>query len=129
MARVCIADLEADGLLDVATRVHCGVFKDVKTNEIFKFTEHTVGAMLEFMASCDACIMHNGIGYDWPLLRKLYAFDYKGKKVDTLLMSRLQRPHRAIPKGAGLPTLLRHGAYASVGTSQSTKTGACTHPR
>ncbi len=29
--RKCVADLEADGLLDTATRVWCGVFKDRDT--------------------------------------------------------------------------------------------------
>lgn len=41
--------------------------------------------------------MHNGIGYDWPLLKKLYGWEFKGKKVDTLIMSRLLDPKRLVP--------------------------------
>lgn len=43
--------------------------------------------------------MHNGVEYDIPLLKKVLGYEYKGKIVDTLIMSRLQRPHRAMPFG------------------------------
>ncbi len=92
--RTCVADLEADGLLDTATRVWCGVFKDVRSGEVFKFNPNEITDMLSFMDTVDVLVMHNGVGYDWPLLEKLYGYEYKGKKVDTLLMSRLQRPER-----------------------------------
>lgn len=45
----------------------------------------------------DVLIFHNGIGYDFPLLEKLYGYHYKGKIIDTLLMSRLQNPKRTVP--------------------------------
>lgn len=99
--RICIGDLEANGLLDTATKVHCGVFKDYKTGEKFKFSPLDgiayVEQMLEFLDSVDVLIMHNGIGYDWPLLKKLYGYEYKGKRVDTLIMSRTQDPKRRVP--------------------------------
>ena len=95
--RICVADLEADGLLDEATKVHCGVFKDIRSGEVWKFTEPL--EIQGFMDSCDALAMHNGVGYDWPLLRKLYGYEYKGSKIDTLLMSRLQKPNRFTPPG------------------------------
>lgn len=95
--RVCIADVEADGLLREATRAWCMVFKDIKTKEAYKFGPKEIPAGLKFMSSCDVCIMHNGIGYDWPLLKKLYGYEYKGKKVDTLIMSRLLNPKRLVP--------------------------------
>jgi len=34
---IWVADLEADGLLNEATGVHCGVFKNITTKEIRKF--------------------------------------------------------------------------------------------
>ncbi len=95
--KICTGDLEADGLLETATQVWCGVFKDKKTKEVTKFRPHEIPAMLEFMDGVDVLIMHNGIGYDWPLLRKLYGYEYKGKKVDTLIMSRLLDPKRIVP--------------------------------
>lgn len=97
MKKICIGDLEANGLLREATHVHCGVFKDITTGEVAKFRPHQIKEMLKFMDSCDVLIFHNGIGYDWPLLDKLYGYKYKGQKVDTLIMSRLLNPKRLVP--------------------------------
>lgn len=95
--RVCIGDLETDGLLDTVTTIWCGVFKDIQTNEIWKFTPDSIGNMLEFLNTIDVLIMHNGINFDWPVLEKLYRYKYKGKKMDTLIMSRLLNPKRLVP--------------------------------
>lgn len=95
--RKCVADLEADGLLDTATRVWCGVFKDRTTKEVFKFGPNQIKDMLSFMDTCAELQMHNGIGYDFPLLRKLYGYEYKGKVIDTLVLSRLLNPKRTLP--------------------------------
>ena len=49
----------------------------------------------------DVLIGHNCIAFDFPVLRKLYnGWEYEGNKVDTLLMSRTQRPSRRVPEGA-----------------------------
>lgn len=95
--RICVGDLEANGLLPTVTQAHCGVFKDINTKEVWKFKPHEMKEMLAFMDTIDVLIMHNGIGYDWPLLKKLFGYEYKGKKVDTLVMSRLLNPKRLVP--------------------------------
>ena len=92
-------DLEANGLLKEATKVHCGVFKDIDTGEIFKFTPEEIPKMLAFLDDCTLWVAHNGIGYDVPLLEKLYGYKFKGAVKDTLLISRLQQPDRLRPKG------------------------------
>lgn len=94
---IVTGDLEADGLLQSATRVWCGVFKNKKTGEIKKFRPHQIKEMLLYLDTVDVLIMHNGLGYDWPLLKKLYGYEFKGKKVDTLIMSRLLNPKRLVP--------------------------------
>ena len=94
--RICFGDLEANGLLRQADKVWCGVFKET-TGKVVKFRPHQIKEMLEYMDDIDVLIMHNGIGYDWPLLKKLYGYVYKGKKVDTLIMSRLLDPKRLVP--------------------------------
>jgi DNA polymerase III epsilon subunit-like protein len=73
------------------------VFKDKDTKEITKFRPHQMKEMLEFMDTVDVLIMHNALGYDLPLLKKLYGYTYPGKKVDTLVMSRLVNPKRISP--------------------------------
>lgn len=97
MKKICVGDLEANGLLDKATKVHCGVFKDISTQEVVKFRPHQMKEMLQFLDSVDVLIMHNGIGYDFPLLDKLFGYRYKGTKIDTLIMSRLLNPKRLVP--------------------------------
>ncbi len=95
--KIGLFDLEANGLLRQATRVHCGVVKDLHTKEVRKFGPDQIDELLEYLESFDVLIAHNGIGYDFPLLLKLCGWKYKGKVVDTLIMSRLLKPHRIIP--------------------------------
>lgn len=95
--KIYIFDLEANGFLDQATKVHCGVFKELDSDGIYRFTPEEIHDMLSFMEECDVLIGHNCIGYDFPLLKKLYGFEYKGRKVDTMVMSRLLDPRRQSP--------------------------------
>ncbi len=101
MKRIFVGDIEADGLLNEATKIHCAVFKNITTGEIVKFWPWEgadyIKQLLVFLDTVDVLIMHNGIGYDWPLLEKLYGYKFKGQKVDTLIMSRLLNPKRLIP--------------------------------
>ena len=55
-----VGDLEANGLLDTATEIHCGVFKNVKTGEIKKFTPESVMEIPKFLDTVDHLCMHNG---------------------------------------------------------------------
>lgn len=98
MKRV-VGDLEADGLLDTATRIWCGVFTDLDTRETTEFTPDNIHLMPEYLDTVDALFMHNGIDYDKPLMKKVLDYEYTGQLVDTLVMSRLQRPDRRIPRG------------------------------
>lgn len=91
------ADLEANGFLDTADRVWCGVFKNKSTGQITAFEPHQMQEMLAFMDTIDVLIMHNELGYDLPLLKKIHRYKFKGKKVDTLVMSRLLNPKRITP--------------------------------
>lgn len=92
-SRTCVADIEADGLLETVTKAHCGVFIDVKTEEVFEFTPDNLSDMFKFMDSCSALIFHHGYGYDFPMLKQVYGYEYKGKKIDTLILSRMLFPH------------------------------------
>jgi hypothetical protein len=101
MKRICVGDLESNGLLNNVTRLWCAVFKDINTGQVWKFWPWEgadyIKQLLDFMNTIDVLIMHNGIGYDWPLLEKLYGYKFKGQKVDTLIMSRLLNPKRIVP--------------------------------
>lgn len=96
-----IADLETNGFLDVVTTVHCGVFHSLEGDEVFSFSPEDgidyISRMLSFMDGCDSLIFHNGFGFDFPVLKKLFNYEYKGKKEDTLVLSRLLSPKRLVP--------------------------------
>jgi hypothetical protein len=89
-------DLEANGFLRQATKVHCGVVK-MKGGNVKQFRPNEVQQLLAYLDTFDVLIAHNGIGYDFPLLKKLYGWTFKGKIVDTLIMSRLLNPKRIVP--------------------------------
>lgn len=93
-----VFDLEADGLLDSVTTVHCGVFECVKTGDVKKFRPHQIQDMLKFMDTQSILIGHNVLSYDFLVLEKLYGYKFKGKKIDTVIMSRLLYPNRMLPK-------------------------------
>jgi DNA polymerase-1 len=102
MERVWIGDTESDGLLPDATIIWCGVFKNFDTGEVRKFYpgshDDYISAMYRFLDNeTDVLVMHNGTGHDWPLMRKLHGYEYSGKRVDTLLISRSQSPDRRSP--------------------------------
>lgn len=94
--KIALFDLEANGLLQEATHVHCGVVK-IKGGESRKFRPNQIKDLLSYLETFDVLIAHNGIGYDFPLLKKLYGWVFKGKVVDTLIMSRLLDPKRLVP--------------------------------
>lgn len=110
--KVVVGDLEANGFLDVVTKVHCGVFKDINTGEKRKFRPHQIREMLSYLDTVDVLIMHNGIGYDWPVLEKLYGYKYKGTKVDSLIMSRLLNPKRILPPNCPVRNIGPHSIEA-----------------
>ena len=91
---VWIGDTESNGLLDEATVVWCGAFKNTATLTTKTFEPHQVQDMLTFLTTVDMMVMHNCIGHDLPLLEKLYGYQHKGKVLDTLVMSRLLQPER-----------------------------------
>ena len=95
--KILFGDLEANGLLEEATKVWCGVFKDKNTGEVFKFRPHQMKEMLEFLDTADVLVFHNGTFFDFPVLKKIYNWEFKGKKVDTLVLSRLLNPKRVSP--------------------------------
>lgn len=95
-----VVDLESNGLLDKVTEVWCIVAKDIDTkDDIYYFEPHQIEAGLEFLSEAKELILHNGIGYDFPVLKKLYNFEYDGIVTDTLILSRLLNPDRPLPKG------------------------------
>ena len=94
-----VGDLEANGLLNEVTTIHCGVFKNTETGEVVKFTPEDIHKLPPFLDTVEHLCMHNGIGYDMPLLKKIMGYEFKGELTDTLILSRLYDPKRMRPFG------------------------------
>ena len=103
--RTIVFDLEADGLYKDATRIHCIAYYDSESKEIQSFNDECdwknpkpaqkgmsspIVRAIQYIQQAEIIIGHNIIGYDLPVIRKLYPFfNPCGIIIDTLLLSRL----------------------------------------
>lgn len=95
-----VGDLESNGLLPDATIVHCGVFKDIDTKDIYLFRPNMMADMCNLLDHCDFLCMHNGIDYDLPLMEGILDYKYEGEFFDSYIVSQMTYPDR--PGGHGL---------------------------
>ena len=102
-------DLETNGLLNDATRIHCialhwgednrlEAFNDEKYSESPKELpmggNYSITTAISWLETADALVGHNIIGFDIPIIKRLYPyFNPRGTIVDTLLLSRLYHPN------------------------------------
>ena len=93
----CVFDLEADNLLEDVTVTHCGAFLDLDTDEMHTFRPHQIQEMLAFMDRCTHLVGQNTLGYDFLMLKKLYNYEYKGRKIDLLYLSRELHKNIQVP--------------------------------
>lgn len=99
------------------------------TEEIWRYRPHEIQEGLDKLSEADCLIGQNIIGYDLPALKKLFGWEYQGKLLDTLVMSRLSNTNRPMhprcpdkvwdehsgkDKFVGPHTLMNLGYYAGV---------------
>ena len=79
-----VFDVEADNLLEDATKIHCLSYTadGSSPTTLFKYDD-----MRKLLLSQQGLIGHNIIGYDIPLLEKLLGIKIKARLFDTLPMS------------------------------------------
>ena len=90
-----IFDLEADNLLTKVTTIHCLVIHDTEENStsIYNDIEEPISRGVTLLQDASCICGHNIVGYDIPVLKKLFGFfDPQGEIVDTLLLSKLFHP-------------------------------------
>jgi len=90
---IFIGDLEADGLLQEASRVWCGAFLSYPDEKEYTFDNKSVDNIPSFLSG-NVVVFHNGSGYDMPLLNKIYGAE-KCKNIvmlDSLKMSQMMFP-------------------------------------
>ena len=97
MNQTLIFDLESTGLLRRGSKIHCIVARDVdELKEPFIFdnnSDNSIDMGVERLRRADVLIGHNIIGYDVPLIKEKYDFEFNGEVIDTLVLSRLFYPH------------------------------------
>ena len=89
-----IFDIETDGFLANVTTIHCLAIHDLDTKEDYIYndqgSQEPITRGLQMLTDADSIIGHNIIGYDLPVISKLYSwFSVPGTTIDTLLLSRL----------------------------------------
>ena len=104
-----IFDLETNGLLNNATRIHClslHWFNDNQSEtyndepyaenpkELPMGSNYSITTGLGFLEVADILVGHNIIGFDIPIIKRIYPwFNPTGIIIDTLILSRLYHPN------------------------------------
>lgn len=108
--RICVADIEADGLLhlqlkknkepmSVATKIHCLAIKTLGVDDTRLYTPDTIMDGYHDLNTYDYVIGHNFISMDKPAFEKFIG-PVKPKVIDTLILSRMLFPDKYdIPMG------------------------------
>lgn len=93
--KALVFDVESDGLLDEATKLHC-----IATSPVDEFatpkSSTSLDAMREFFSADIVRIGHNIACYDIPLVEKLLGIKVGGLFVDTLALSWYLYPERTL---------------------------------
>jgi len=89
-----VFDLETDGLLNDVTQIHCLVIHDSETEQTIHYNDQgnqePIARGIQRLEDADVIVGHNIVGYDLPVIHKLYPwFDPQALIIDTLLLSRL----------------------------------------
>jgi DNA polymerase III epsilon subunit-like protein len=108
-----VFDLETNGLLNNATRIHCVALYWVEDDRIEAFNDQPYGdgtydikeeapmagnyaihTGLQWLETADVLIGHNIIGFDLPVIKRIYPwFNPTGLILDTLILSNLCHPN------------------------------------
>ena len=85
-----VLDIETNSKHD---KIWLVVTRNIETGEVVSWTE--ASGLQKYLDSCDLIIMHNGIGFDRPVLEKTWSVTMKLNQVyDTLVASRLLNPSK-----------------------------------
>lgn len=93
-----VFDLETDGFISQCTTIHCISIHDTDTKETTTFSDQghnePVVRAVQHLETADCIAGHNVIGFDIPVIRKLFPWFNRDTGVaDTLLLSRLYHPN------------------------------------
>ena len=85
-----IFDIETNGFLSEATKIHSIVIKDIDTKQLYSYHGDKIGRGLYLLSGASLLVGHNILKFDIPVINKLYPeYKIEGDVFDTLLVSRL----------------------------------------
>jgi DNA polymerase I-like protein with 3'-5' exonuclease and polymerase domains len=85
-----IFDIETNGFLSEATKIHSIVIKDIDTKQMYSYHGDKIGRGLYLLSGASLLVGHNILKFDIPVINKLYPeYKIEGDVFDTLLVSRL----------------------------------------
>jgi hypothetical protein len=89
-----VFDIETNGLFDDVTHIHCIGIHDLDAKETYVFNDQgnaqPITKGVQLLEDANSIVGHNIIGYDIPVIRKLYPwFTPSGTVMDTLVLSRI----------------------------------------
>jgi len=83
-----ILDIETNSTHD---KIWCVVCRDIDKDVVSTFVQPA--SLQDFINNCDSIVTHNGIFFDFPVLKKVWGITVKKSQlVDTLVLSRLYNP-------------------------------------
>ena len=108
-----IFDLETNGLINDSTKIHCVALHWCEDDRLESFNDepysdgsfdikedapmggnYAIHTGLQWLETADILIGHNIIGFDLPVIKRLYDwFNPRGTIIDTLVLSRLYHPN------------------------------------
>jgi len=104
-----IFDLETNGLLNDTSQIHCIALYWCEDDRLESFNDepyashpkelpmasnYSITTGLSYLETADILIGHNIIGFDIPVIKRIYPwFNPTGIIIDTLLLSRLYHPN------------------------------------
>ena len=106
-------DLETNGLINDATHIHCVALNWCSDDRTETFNDEAYGdgsydikedapmasnyaihTGLQWLETTDTLVGHNIVGFDLPIIKRIYPwFNFTGRIIDTLLLSRLYHPN------------------------------------
>jgi DNA polymerase I-like protein with 3'-5' exonuclease and polymerase domains len=83
-----VLDIETNSSHD---KIWCVVCRDIDKDVVSTFVQPA--SLQDFMNNCESIVTHNGIFFDFPVLKKVWEITVKKSQVvDTLVLSRLYNP-------------------------------------
>jgi uncharacterized protein YprB with RNaseH-like and TPR domain len=89
-----VFDIETNGLYDDVTHIHCIGVYDLDTKQTLVYNDEgsaePISKGVQLLEDASGLVGHNIIGYDIPVIRKLFPwFSPSGVVMDTLVLSRI----------------------------------------